>query len=303
MLPPLDKAASALKKGEISDVIESPVGYHIIKVEEVKEEKTRSLEEARAEILRELKTQRAKNEVGRAAEADREKALSGTAFSDLARARGVPFKVSSFITRFEALPEVGAVEEFNRVAFALGAKEVSPPVEGPNEYYLVRVKDRREPSIPAFEKVRADIERGLKETKGLEIADKKAGALLGQLKKEKDIHKLAKGQGLKVEETGWFLRRVTEIPKIGALRELRPGGIPVSSYQPIPDKIYTADGNLYLFAFKESQAADMERFEKEKANLQEQMLAEKRQRTLQKFVESLKAKARIKVRTRALEES
>jgi hypothetical protein len=46
----------------------------------------------------------------------------------------------------------------------------------------------------------------------------------------------------------------------------------------------------------------MERFERDKGRLLEQELTERRQRVLQRFVESLKSKARIEV-TRSLEES
>ena len=47
----------------------------------------------------------------------------------------------------------------------------------------------------------------------------------------------------------------------------------------------------------------MERFEKEKDTLTKQALAESRQRVLQKFVEGLKAKAKIQVHAGTLEES
>ena len=303
MLPPLEKAAFALKKGEASGVVETTLGYHILKVEEAREEKTKGLKEAKEEIVRSIKAERCRGEAAKAADADRDKAISGTDLSQLAKERGISLKTSPFFSSSDSLPEVGPVEEFNKTAFSLAMKETSPAIEGPNAYYLLRVKQRREPSIPPLEGVRPDIEKQLKETKALELASQKANALLGQLKKEKDIKKLAAEQGLTVEETGWFVRSAPEIAKIGVLQEVRPGGIPISPYQPVPDRIYAQKANLYLFAFKESQGADMERFEKEKDRLQAQALAEKKQRALQKFVDSLKAKARISVNSRSLEES
>jgi hypothetical protein len=58
-----------------------------------------------------------------------------------------------------------------------------------------------------------------------------------------------------------------------------------------------------VLAFKDSQGANMEQFEKEKDALMKQALAEGRQRALVKFLESLKAKAQVKVNNSFLEES
>ena len=70
-----------------------------------------------------------------------------------------------------------------------------------------------------------------------------------------------------------------------------------------PDQIYTQRDAVYIFAFKESQGADMETFEKEKSLLEQTVLSAKRQRALQRFVEILKVKARIEVEPEALEGS
>jgi len=58
LLPPLEKAAFALKKGELSGVVESTLGYHILRVEEAREEKTKGLKEAKEEIVRAIKAER-----------------------------------------------------------------------------------------------------------------------------------------------------------------------------------------------------------------------------------------------------
>ncbi|MGH7873905.1 MAG: hypothetical protein ACREQO_17015, partial [Candidatus Binatia bacterium] len=109
--------------------------------------------------------------------------------------------------------------------------------------------------------------------------------------------------GLKVDETGWFLRSAPQLPKIGDLAELRSSKLTVSSVRPIADKVYTQKDSTFILALKDSQPADMAQFEKEKDNLKKQALAESRQRALVKFMESLKAKADIKVNNAFLEES
>ena len=60
MVKPFEDAAFAMKKGDISDVVESDFGYHIIQVTDIKEPKQKSFEELRAAMESDLKAQQAK---------------------------------------------------------------------------------------------------------------------------------------------------------------------------------------------------------------------------------------------------
>jgi peptidyl-prolyl cis-trans isomerase D len=300
---PLDKTVFSLAKGAISDVIETPTGFHIVKVEDVRDEKTESLKEATAEITRTLRAEKSKREAAKIADLSREKALAGSDFTKMAQESGAAVAVTRPFSSGEILPEIGQAPDFYKTALSLRSNEVSPVIEGTNAYYLLRIKQRTEPAVPPLDTVRPKIEKTLKESKAHETLLQKAKSLLDQLKKDKDIAKVAQQNTLKLEETGWFLRNASQLPKIGELSETRAGGIALSAQKPFPDKIYTQKDAAYIIAFKASQGADMERFAKEKELLTNQALTESRQQVLQKFIENLKAKAQIQVHPGALQES
>jgi peptidyl-prolyl cis-trans isomerase D len=301
--PDVEKVIFSLAKGAVSDVVETPVGFQIFKVEDIKAERTPSLKEAAAEITRILKNEKAKREAARIADRDREKALSGAEFAALAAESGAKLSETPLISSGQIIPAIGENQEFYKSAFSLTAKELSPLIEGKDAYYILRLKQRREPAVPPLESVRARIEKSVKESKAYELALQKGNNLLDQLKKDKDIGALGQAHHLKVEETGWFSRSAQQIPRIGELSEMRGGPLLVSEQKPIAERLYTQKDALYIFALKARQAADMEQFEKQKDALKKQALAESRQRTLVKFLESLKAKATIKPNLAFLEQS
>ncbi|HUU19545.1 MAG TPA: peptidylprolyl isomerase [Sedimentisphaerales bacterium] len=58
MVPPFEKAAFALEVGEVSDIVETRFGYHIIKVTDHKGASTTSFEQARDSLIRQLTQQK-----------------------------------------------------------------------------------------------------------------------------------------------------------------------------------------------------------------------------------------------------
>ena len=303
LLPALEEAAFALKKGEISTLVESPSGLHILKAEEIREEKTKTLKEAEKEVVRSIKEEQGIEQALRAADTDRAKALEGNSLSAIAKERGLSAKVTPFFREEEGLKDVGPVEAFYTTSFALTPEQVSPVVEGKKATYLIKLKERKERHLPTLEAIRGDVTRMVKEKKAMEMANEKAVTLLAELKEKKDIQELASQHDLLVEETGLFHRSTPRIPKIGVLDGIPTGGLPLSPQQTIANEIYTGKDTIYILTFKERQAADMKNFEKQKDFLLEAALRARRETALVQFVESLKVGARIEVETESLSSS
>jgi peptidyl-prolyl cis-trans isomerase D len=68
MAKPFEDAAFSLKKGEISDVVETEFGYHILRVTDIKLPKQRTFEEMKPELETELKKQQAQRKFAETAD-------------------------------------------------------------------------------------------------------------------------------------------------------------------------------------------------------------------------------------------
>jgi peptidyl-prolyl cis-trans isomerase D len=68
MVKPFEDAAFSMKKGEISDLIESEFGYHIIRLTDIKEPKRRTYDEMKPELEADAKKQQAQKKFSEIAE-------------------------------------------------------------------------------------------------------------------------------------------------------------------------------------------------------------------------------------------
>ncbi len=294
LLPALDTELFALKEGEVTGVLESAFGLHLLKAVERQEDEVMELDEVRGRIVDALTLERGSAKAARAAEEDRERVLDGAPLADVASKRGIELSRTRLFSAGETLDEIGDVEDFYHAALSLKPGQAGPIIPTPEALYLMDVAERVEPAVPPLADVKERIRETLVRRKARERAREKGDALVAELKAAPDLAAVAAAHGLTVEDTGLFPRAQAEIPEIGFL-PLPLGRLTVSEEKPVVDTAYLQDDTVFVMVLRKTVAADPAKLSGAKEDLARQLRDEKRQRALSRLIEDLKANAKIEI--------
>lgn len=274
MDPAFEEAAFALQKGDISDVVESDFGYHIIKLDDIKAPQVKAFADVRDEILAEVREQRA-------AEAfyDLQTALAEKAFEmpdsleDAAEAVNAKVQTTDFISQSDA-PGVLANPAVLQALFSPEVREDglnSDVIEvGPEHIVVVRVNDSRDEMVLPFEDVSEKVKQQLAVQKGEEQAQAKADALLASLRD---------GKTEMLAEDGLAFSASKTISRMGEDRMIAQEAFALAKPQD-GKSVYgvtrDAEGNILLIALDKVIEADVSSVatDNQLATQLEQMLAQ-----------------------------
>ncbi len=170
MVPAFDDAMFALESGQLSDIVETDYGFHIIKVEEIREGDV-PVEEAKKEIAEKLYREAKGRKLAQKTAKEYLTALKGGAelSSLVGEADAKDFlapKVRSsrpFSSATQTIPGLGKAPEIVEAAFELtednsAAEKV---YEVGDDFVVFRLKERQKPSEEDFEEKRGEIAENL----------------------------------------------------------------------------------------------------------------------------------------------
>ena len=189
MVKPFEETVYRMKEGEISDLVETEFGFHIIRVTEIKPAQAKPLADVRAEIERELKNQQAQKQFAEAAD-QFTNLVYEQADSLQPAAKKLNLKVLSAenITRSGLPPHITSrVVEALFADDALRNKRNTQAIEvAGNILVSARVVEHRPAAVQPLEKVAPQIKQLLERREAVRLAREAGEQRLAALRKQQD---------------------------------------------------------------------------------------------------------------------
>ena len=205
MVPEFDKVAFSMQPGQISDLVKTQYGYHIIKLVDKKPATTKSLAEVRTQIEDQLKWEQAQTQAQKLADQVATELKKPVDFQKVAAAHGLQTSESGFFRQDEPIAGIGLAPTVGQRAFSLKEGDVSEPIRTPQGFAFISVLAKQDPYIARLDEVKSKVKDDVVKLRAIDAARQKAGALDAALKSS-DFDKAAKDAGLEVKTTDLIAR-------------------------------------------------------------------------------------------------
>jgi len=292
MVPEFDQAAFSLQPGQISDLVKSQFGFHIIKVLEKKAATTQPLALVKDQIAEQLKFERANTQAQTVSTRIATELKTATDFDKVAKQENLTVKESNFFTRDEPINDLGPSPQIANQAFTMKEGAVSDAIRLPQGYAFITVTHHQDAYVPKLEVVKERVRADVITKKAIEAAKAKAAELDAKLKSAPDFAKAAKEAGREVKTTEMIARGAV-IPDAGVSPEVDKVAFSLDTGK-VSDPIATNTGAVIVRVADKTAVTPAE-LNTAKDSTRRQMISERQNRFFSSYMERAKEKMKIEV--------
>lgn len=215
-VPEFDQTAFAQQPGQISGLVKTRFGYHIIQTEEKQDAHLNPLSEVRSSIV-DLLTKQKEAQAEQAFAQQLATEAQKTGLAATAAAHHLKVQTTDFVAAGATLPDIADSGKFLGAAFA--AQKNAPPQTvdaGDGAYAVFQVTDVNPARTPTFAEYKSHVLDDFRDQQVTSLLARKTNELADRAKAEHDLAKAAKEVGATIK-TSDLVGRDQQVPDVGEL--------------------------------------------------------------------------------------
>jgi len=290
MVPEFDAAVFAMQPGQISDLVKTQYGYHIIKLVDKKPATTRPYEQVRQQLHDQLAYQRAQAQAADLAQTLEKQIKSPGDLDKVAKAQGLTVQESGFFARDEPILGLGPAPEAANKAFEMKQGEVAGALRASRGFVFETMVAKQDPYVPKVEEVKERVRDEVIKQKARDASKQKAADIAAKLKSAGDFEKAAKAAGAEAKTTE-LITQDSPIPDLGNAPAVTDAAFKLPQGA-VSEPIATDNGTAVVKVLEKKEVTT-EEWTTSKDKFREELLADRRNRFFSAYMGKAKQKMKI----------